>query len=200
MKKILYALCAFLLSASVATAEQTNATQFVHQLTDEIITNVLKSKDTQEKKTQRFEKYFLKALDTQTIGKFVLGRYWRTASPEERKDFIAAFTDMALKSWADRFNLYTGQTIVFHGERPAEGENQVYVDSAIQNEPNPVQVIWRVTEKNGEYKIVDIIIEGVSMALSYRNEYTSFLQNKSLPELTQALQKQADSFVIKPQK
>ena len=194
MKKILFILCSLFLILTSAQAAEAPSTAFVHQLADEIITNVLTSQDTQAQKTERFEKYFLKALDTQTIGKFVLGRYWRTASPEERNNFIDAFTDMALKSWADKFNLYTGQQITFLGEQPAEGKNQVYVISQIQNEPNPAEVLWRVQEKNGSYQIVDIIIEGVSMVLSYRNEYTSFLKDHKLPELTKKLQEQADSF------
>ena len=194
MRNIFYILCAFLLQTSVIFAQEKRSVLFVKNLTDEVITNVLKSSDTQEQKTERFEKYFLKALDTQNIGKFVLGRYIRTTSKEEQAEFIKAFTNMALKSWADKFNLYTGQELTFSGERPAEGKNQVYVDSLIQNEPNPVQVIWRLREKNGEYKIVDIIVEGVSMSLSYRNEYTAFLQNHTLAELTQKLNEQAKTF------
>ncbi len=194
MRNIFYILCAFLLQTSVIFAQEKSSVLFVKNLTDEVITNVLKSSDTQEQKTERFEKYFLKALDTQNIGKFVLGRYIRTTSKEEQAEFIKAFTNMALKSWADKFNLYTGQELTFSGERPAEGKNQVYVDSLIQNEPNPVQVIWRLREKNGEYKIVDIIVEGVSMSLSYRNEYTAFLQNHTLAELTQKLNEQAKTF------
>ena len=164
MKKILLVLCGLVWMITSAHAAETPSTAFVHQLADEIITNVLTSKDTQAQKTERFEKYFLKALDTQNIGKFVLGRYVRTTSKEDQEAFIKAFTDMALKSWADKFNLYTGQQLTFQGERPAEGKNQVYVDSLIQNDPNPVQVIWRLREKNGDYKIVDMIVEGVSMA------------------------------------
>ncbi len=194
MKKILLFICSFLFLITTVQAEEKSSVEFVKNLTDEVITNVLKSNDTQEQKTERFEKYFLKALDTQNIGKFVLGRYVRSTTKEDQKAFIQAFTNMALKSWADKFNLYTGQELQFQGERPAEGKNQVYVDSLILNEPNPVQVIWRLREKNGEYKIVDIIVEGVSMALSYRNEYTAFLQTHTLPELTEQLQKQADSF------
>ena len=151
MKKLLLLICALLLQTASVHADEKPSVLFVKNLTDEVITNVLKSKDTQQQKTERFEKYFLKALDTQNIGKFVLGRYVRTTSKEDQEAFIKAFTDMALKSWADKFNLYTGQQLTFQGERPAEGKNQVYVDSLIQNDPNPVQVIWRLREKNGPY-------------------------------------------------
>ncbi|MBO7333201.1 MAG: ABC transporter substrate-binding protein [Alphaproteobacteria bacterium] len=194
MKKTLLLFLGLFLVSSPAKAVDTEAINFVEKLANTIITDVLKSTDTAEKKTERFEKHFLEALDTQSIGKFVLGRYWRTATHTERDQFLEAFTDMALKSWADKFDMYNGQEIVFVDARPAEGENQVYVNSQIKNEPNPVEVIWRVRNKNGSYKIVDIIIEGVSMVLSYRNEYTAYLQNHSLTELTERLKTQASSF------
>ncbi|MBQ4084078.1 MAG: ABC transporter substrate-binding protein [Alphaproteobacteria bacterium] len=194
MKKTLLLFLGLFLTSLPAKAVDTKAINFVEKLANTIITDVLKSTDTTEKKTERFEKHFLEALDTQSIGKFVLGRYWRTASHTEREQFLDAFTDMALKSWADKFDMYNGQEIIFIDARPAEGENQVYVNSQIKNDPNPVEVIWRVRNKNGTYKIVDIIIEGVSMVLSYRNEYTAYLQNHSLSELTERLKAQASSF------
>ena len=197
MKKIISLFLSVFLFMASAQAMDTPAIQFVEELANNVITNVLKSEDSSEAKTKRFEKYFLAALDTQSIGKFVLGRYWKTAAHTEREKFLTAFTNMALKSWADRFELYNGQEIIFVDSRPAEGENQVYVNSQIKDDPNPIEVIWRVRNKNGEYKIVDIIIEGVSMVLSYRNEYTAFLQNHTLPELTEKLQTQADSFTKK---
>lgn len=196
MKKIILTLlCALVFWTPVANAQMKNkdAIDFVEALADEIITNVLKSKDTADAKMERFEKYFLKALDTQTIGKFVLGRYWKTATHTDQEKFLDAFTDMALKSWAAKFDMYTGQDIVFVDARPAEGNNQVYVSSQIKHDPNPVEVIWRVEYKNNEYKIIDIIIEGVSMDLSYRNEYTSYLQNHTLEELTKKLREQTSN-------
>jgi len=194
MKKLL--LIIFSIFVSFQSLAET-PTDFVQTLSDQIITNVLKSTDTQEEKTKRFEEYFLSALDVQTIGKNVLGRHWKSATEEERKAFLDAFTDMALKSWADRFNMYTGQEISFTNETPAQGKNQVFVNSFIQDDPNPISVIWRVSNKNNEYKIVDIVVEGVSMTLSYRNEYDSFLRDKSLPELSEQLKKQAEQFTSK---
>lgn len=194
MKKTLLLFLGLFLASTSARAVDTKAINFVENLANTIITDVLKSTDTSQKKTERFEKHFLEALDTQSIGKFVLGRYWKTATHTERELFLKAFTDMALKSWADKFDMYNGQEIIFVDARPAEGENQVYVNSQIKNDPNPVEVIWRVRNKNDTYTIVDIIIEGVSMVLSYRNEYTAYLQNHSLTELTERLTNQASSF------
>lgn len=194
MKKICALICMMCLPMMVYAANSSVA--FVNHLTDDIITNVLQSNDTQEQKFTRFKTAFEKALDMKSIGQFVLGVYWRKASAEERQAFLDAFIDFTTKTWADRFDLYTGQKIVFSGTRNAEGKNQLYVDSTIENNP-PVQVIWRLKQtKSGDFKIIDIIVEGVSMAMSYRNEYSAFLQKNGgkLPVLTKELEQKSADF------
>lgn len=172
MKKILALFMMLFLSAKAYAADPSIA--FVNSLTDDIIQNVLESDKSQDEKLARFKASFEKALDLKSIGQFVLGVYWRQASAEERTAFLAAFIDYTTKTWADRFNMYNGQKIIFTGTRNAE-RGQLYVDSQIQNNP-PVEVIWRLRQKNNDFRIIDIIVEGVSMAMSYRNEYSAFLQ------------------------
>ena len=194
MKKILTLICGLLLSVSAQAVEP--SIMFVNNLTDDVITNVLQSNDSQEEKFTRFKTAFEQALDMKSIGQFVLGVYWRKASAEERTAFLNAFIDFTTKTWADRFDLYTGQQIIFSGSRNAEGKNQLYVDSTIENNP-PVTVIWRLKQtKNGDFKIIDIIVEGVSMAMSYRNEYSAFLQKNGgkLPVLTKELEQKSIDF------
>lgn len=171
MKKFLFAL-SLLFASSTIQAEP--AVDFVQILTDKIITDVLTSSKTQAEKELIFKTEFEKALDLKSIGQFVLGPYWRTATPEQRSKFLDVFMDFTTATWGDRFQLYQGQKLLFSGTRPAPGK-QIYVDSKIMNNP-PVEVIWRLKDKQG-YQIVDIIVEGASMAISYKTEYTAFLQN-----------------------
>lgn len=199
MKKFLAVLCSILLLPTIVFAADPS-TQFVNNLTDDIITNVLKSHAPQQQRYEKFKSSFESALDMKSIGQFVLGVYWRSASVQQREEFLTAFIDFTTKTWADRFDLYTGQQIVFTGTRNAEG-NQLYVDSQIKNTP-PVEVIWRLKRmKNGEFKIIDIIVEGVSMAMSYRNEYGAFLQKNggSLSVLTEELKTKSANFKFKNQ-
>lgn len=200
MKKLLSLVLGLLMSVSVQAAEP--SIMFVNNLTDDIITNVLETTDTQEEKFARFKSAFEKALDMKSIGQFVLGVYWRKATAEERQAFLNAFIDFTTKTWADRFDLYTGQQIVFSGSRNAEGKNQLYVDSTIENNP-PVSVIWRLKQtKSGDFKIIDIIVEGVSMAMSYRNEYSAFLQKNGgkLSVLTKELEQKSANFSFTKEK
>ncbi len=195
MKKIIAFFLGILLMGHVAQAADPSIT-FVNNLTDKIITDVLTSNVSDEQKLATFKTEFQQALDLKAIGQFVLGVYWRSATPADRDAFLAAFMDFTTKSWAGRFNMYNGQKIVFTGTRNAQ-KNQLYVDSQIQHNP-PVEVIWRLREKDGDFKIVDIIVEGVSMAMSYRNEYSAFLQQNggNLPALTAELNKKAAAFKL----
>ncbi len=193
MKKALILLLGFLFWTQTALGAEP-AIDFVKGLTDDIITNVLETKDSREEKMVLFKKEFQGALDLKAIGQFVSGVYWKRATPAEREAFITAFMDFTTKTWADRFDMYEGQKIVFTGTRDAN-RGQLYVDSQIQNNP-PVEVIWRLREKDNSYKIIDIIVEGVSMAMSYRNEYTAFLQKNGgkLSVLTKELEEKSAHF------
>ncbi len=193
MRKILTFICGILLITHTAYATDPAIT-FVDNLAEDIITNVLASQKSNEEKLEIFKDRFQKALDLKTIGQFVTGVYWRKASPTDKEAFLKAFMDFTTKSWADRFNLYTGQKITFTGTRNAQS-GQLFVDSQIQNNP-PVEVIWRLKTTDGTYRITDIIVEGVSMAMSYRNEYTAFLKRNggNLSSLTKELETKSAAF------
>ncbi len=192
MKKLILTFCIlFLMGAhTIATAQEKSATTFVSNLVDDIVQNVLSTDATKEAKAAAFEEHILKAIDTQAIAKTVLAQFWRTATQKEQDDFIEAFKNMAIKMTSDKFNLYTGQKMQFFAERPAQGKNQVFVDSSVEDKQKPIQVVWRVREKDGEYRVIDIIIEGVSMTLSYRNEYSTFLQTHTIAELIERIKQQ----------
>lgn len=200
MKKLIGFLCGALLWSHISFAADPSI-EFVNNLTNNIITNVLVAQKTDAEKLDTFRTEFQSALDLKSIGQFVLGIYWRKATTEERETFLTAFMDFSTKSWADRFNLYHGQQIVFTGTENAQTKGQLYVNSQIQNNP-PVDVVWRLRQSGSSYKIIDIIVEGVSMAVSYRNEYTAFLQKNGgkLSALTQELNRKSAAFKFTNQK
>lgn len=193
MKKFLSILCATLLIPTAVWAVEAPI-KFVQELTDKVITDVLSTNDTREKKLEIFRTEFDDSVDLKSIGQFVLGRYWKTATEEQRDAFLKTFINFTTLTWSDRFELYTGQKIIFSGTRNAEN-NQLYVDSRIDSK-SQTEVIWRLRQKGNEYRIIDIIIEGVSMAMSYRNEYTAFLQKNDgdVSKLTAELDEKAKNF------
>ena len=181
MKKIFAAAVAgFMMFASSAnaTVDAAKAEQFVKEVTAEGIKDIINANIPQKQKDERFAKLFNRALDLDFIGQFVLGRNWRTASAEQRKEFISVYRQLNVSTWSKRFDEFKGKEFIFKGTSPSNSKGQIFVNSIVpMDQGEPAKVVWRVREKNGEYKVVDIVIENVSLAITARNEYTAFIKN-----------------------
>ncbi len=167
-------LTAFSASAAVDAG---NAKAFVEKVTQEGLVDIINSNVSQQEKDRRFEKLFNEALDLKFIGQFVLGRYWRTATPEQKKEFIEVYRQLNVKTWSQRFDEFRGKKFIFNGTSPSTSANQIFVNSSVpMDQGNPASVVWRVKQSGNSFKIVDIIIENVSLAITARNEYTAFIK------------------------
>ena len=131
---------------------------------------------TYEQKSNEFRRLLQDSFDMETIGRFALGRYWRTATPEQRKEYQKLFREMVVKVYSDRFREYEGQNVETRSHR-IDGDNDTIVTSFIVPKEGPeVQVDWRVRFKNSHYQIVDVIVEGVSMSVTQRSDFSSVIQ------------------------
>lgn len=180
MKKI-FTLLAFIFTffAFSVRAELTPtvAEDFIKNVTSDGIEQIINSDVSQEQKDARFERLFNNSLDLDFIGRFVLGRYWNTATPSQRKEFINVYRQMNIKTWSKRFDEFKGKKFVFNGTSPSNSQNQIFVNTTVPMQQGaPAKVIWRVKDTNGNLKIVDIIIENVSLAITARNEYTAYIK------------------------
>jgi phospholipid transport system substrate-binding protein len=140
--------------------------------------NVLTSTSSETERERQFRGLFEQGFDVNEIARFVLGPYWRTATDVQRAEFIRLFENYVVHAYTVRFNAYAGQQLKVLGARP-EGDNAWVVQSQIalpnSNQP-PVRVDWRVTKHGDTYKIADVTVEGVSMALTQRQEFASVIQ------------------------
>lgn len=169
----------FLFSASAnAAVDATQAENFVKKVTKEGIEEIINANVSQTVKDERFEKLFNNALDLNFIGQFVLGRYWRTATATQKKDFINAYRELNIKTWSKRFDEFKGKNFTFKGTSPSNSANQIFVNSLVpMDQGEPAKVVWRVKQTGDKFKIVDIIIENVSLAITARNEYTAYIKS-----------------------
>lgn len=169
----------FLFSANArAEVDTAKADAFVRKVTSEGIEEIINAPVSQKVKDERFEKLFNNALDLDFIGQFVLGRYWKVATPEQRKNFIKVYRELNIKTWSARFDEFKGKSFVFVGSTPSTSKNQVFINSTVSmDQGEPAKVVWRVKQIGNDFKIVDIIIENVSLAITARNEYTAFVKN-----------------------
>ena len=182
MKKLLISLFSaliFMTSAAHADIDASKAENFIKNVTSQGIEELINSNVSESDKKARFTKLFNEDLDLDYIGKFVLGRYWRTATPKQRNEFIDVYRKLNIQTWSERFNEFKGKHFEFLGTEKAKSKNndQVYVNTQVpMQEGEPASVKWRVKDTNGKMQIVDIIIENVSLAITAQKEYTSYIQ------------------------
>ncbi len=156
-------------------ANREAAEKFMKGLTDEAVSMASRQMTVAEKQA-RFRELLHTRFDLQEIGRFILGRYWRIATPEQREQFLSLFEDLTVITWSRRFDEYGGETIdvTSFGN---EGE-ALLIETRVNRPKGPaVPVTWRVRESEAGFRVVDIIVEGVSMAITHRSEYTSAIQS-----------------------
>jgi phospholipid transport system substrate-binding protein len=139
---------------------------------------VLTSTAAEAEREKQFRALFDEAFDLPEISRFVLGPSWRTATDAQRQEFTKLFETYVVHAYTVRFNAYAGQQLKVGSARP-EGDNGALVQSEIAlpkgNQPS-VKVDWRISGSGGNYKIEDVTVEGVSMALTERQEFASIIQ------------------------
>lgn len=152
----------------------------------------------QSEKINRFRAIFSSYFDLPAAARFVLGRYWRSATPEQQEEFVSLFQDVNIYTWARRFKDYKGQKLSVGSVSP-DGDNGAYVESSVNqgDDQAPLVVRWRLRKRpDSEYRylVVDLEVEGVSMAVTYRSEYNAALQSSEgdMAPLLKQLQQQVD--------
>lgn len=162
--------------ARAADATDQSAKQFVADLTHNVI-GVMTAKDMSEtQRIDRFRSLFIGSVDLPVVGKLVLARYWRVATPDQRQEFLKLFSDMLVLTWSHRFKDAAGEVTLHITDSKPDVDNGVRVDSEILR-PNqdPVPVIWRLRRPEGKLRVIDLVVAGTSMVLTYRSEYASVI-------------------------
>ncbi|MBV5334014.1 ABC transporter substrate-binding protein, partial [bacterium] len=105
-----------------------------------------------------------------------LGRYWNVADETQRREYMTLFEKMIVDAYAGRFAEYSGETFKVAGVRP-DGDVDSHVTTQIVRPSGPpVNVEWRVRKTGATYKIIDVVVEGVSMGVTQRSEFASVIQ------------------------
>ena len=180
IKKLTLSLGILLVMGGIASANTDKHQAFAQKLAAEAIEVVMADVET-SKKIDNFTKLFKEACDLNAVGKFVVGRYWKNASMEQQQRFLDTFADAIIMSWASKFNTFKGGTLTADNATKDDKSGDVFVNSTFKfNDGSPdAKVMWRLRDTDAGIKIFDIIIEGISMAMSYRNEYASVLQQNN---------------------
>ena len=116
-----------------------------------------------------------RAVDVEGVGRFILGRYWRVATPEEQAQYMRLFEETLIRNLSARFGEYQGVRFAL-GRSQQRTEDDALVNTIVER-PNlaPFSLDWRVGEVGGQPRVVDVIAEGTSLRLTTRSEYSAVI-------------------------
>ncbi len=158
-----------------------DAGAFLVDLTERAVDQLTEPGLAADEQERRFRGLVKEGFDVPAIGRFVLGRYWRRARAQDQAAFLATFEDLLVNRFLPLFSQYSGETVHVGRVRPFKNNPDfVNVSSELQREEGePIHIDWRVRRRENTYKIVDVVTEGVSVAVTLRSEYASILKQNS---------------------
>ncbi|MBT3305505.1 MAG: ABC transporter substrate-binding protein [Alphaproteobacteria bacterium] len=174
---------AFLLAGALSKPVQASefsdgAKKFIEAMTQDAIT-MLTGELTREERAERFRTLMNKNFSIPGIAKFVVGRHLRKASDDEKTKYMQLYEDLMVATYAERFAKYSGEKLLVK-KADVRGKKDVIVYTTMvkaDNAAKPLKVDWRVREKGNGYTIIDVMVEGISMIMTQKSEFSSYIKS-----------------------
>lgn len=128
--------------------------------------------------------------DFEETARRALARHWRTRTPEERREFVALFTDLLERAYIGRIESYAGERVTYAGDT-VEGNVATVRTRLTTREGTEVPVDYRMRRADGRWLVYDVVIEGVSLVANYRSQFNRIIETSSYEELVSRMRAQA---------
>jgi len=150
------------------------ANGFIKEVGQKAITSLTEKGISTKDREERFRKIFNKSFNVRLLARFTLGVYWRRATKAQQNEYVNLFEDFVVKAYAARFADYTDEKFNVGDTRDIKGGDKLVASEIVMGDGRTIPVHWRVREKDG-HQIVDVLLEGVSMAITQRDEFASII-------------------------
>ena len=125
--------------------------------------------------------------DWKELSRRTLGRGWKKFSPDQQKEFVSLFQKLLQNIYADRVLAYTSEKIEFGKETELKKGRMEVESYIITTDGTKVPLFYRLTNKSGQWRVYDVVIEGISMVKNYRGQFRQILSKKKPEDLLQTL-------------
>ncbi|HXI35962.1 MAG TPA: ABC transporter substrate-binding protein [Burkholderiales bacterium] len=184
----LLAAAAGLLVAFALQAQEQKPDELVKQVTEDVMKAIQSDKQLaagdKQKALRLAEEKILPHVDFDEATRLAVGRSWREASAEQKKQLTGEFRRMLLRTYSNAISAYQGQQMKVLPLHMKAGETDVAVrNQYIKPGQKPVQVDYQMHKVGNDWKIYDIIVEGVSLVLTYRSEFDQVVKESGVDGL-----------------
>ena len=153
------------------------AAEAIRRMVQEAVAVLSDSSRSAEQRAEGLRRLLARAIDIPPLARFVLGRYWRAASERQRQAYVEAYSDYILTVYTarisgggpvERFDVVKTRA---HGTK----DFLVYC-IVVRAGSQPVNAVWRLRQRDGRYRIIDLMVEGISMVQTQRQEFVSMMR------------------------
>ena len=178
---------ALMLTAPLAVASIAPL-DLVKQTSDQVLSTIKENHGTlqsdPEKLYKLVDEIVLPHFDFQRMSQLVLGKYWRSASPEQQQRFTHEFRTLLVRTYSKALVQYKDQTIAYLPMRGDETSGDVLVRTEVQQPDGyPIPISYSLYEVSGDWKVYDVVIDNVSLVTNYRSSFASDIRKAGLDDL-----------------
>lgn len=148
----------------------------------------LKAVSAKEIEKEKLRLIYDRMFDDVELSKRTLARNWNSLNVAQRKEFVILFRQVLEKAYIDKILAYTDEKIVFERETMVSG-TQAEIQTKIVTSSKEIPISYRVLEKDGAWKVYDVVIENVSLVLNYRTQFNDILSKDKPEQLLEILRK-----------
>ena len=177
-------------STELAISDEANEQRFIRSIASDVL-NVIKAEQSLSETKTELEAIFNRTIDIDWVGRFVLGRHWRKADDSQKAQFVSSYRSFMVNSYAERLKEYSGETYDISSPRSLGNDKSALTMTLYRDNGKPVLIDYKVRAEEGQYRIYDIVVEGISLIATQRSEFNSVINRKGLDFLINALEKKS---------
>ena len=193
MKKSLYTLfLGLMLAVSPLFAQEEAPDTKIKKVTEDVLTIVRQDKDIQSGNTKKaialVEAKVLPHFNFMHMTALAVGRYWREATPEQKKQLAEEFKTLLVRTYSNALTGYKNQKVVYKPFRMNPGDTEVVVRTEVQQPGNqPVQLDYSLEKLDAGWKVYDVSVAGISLVTNYREQFGQEVRNGGIDGLIKAI-------------
>lgn len=162
-------------TARAAAPDATTARDFIKQSGDQLV-SIVNGPGSNQAKSAKLRALVDRIVAVDQIGRFVLGRYWRVATPAQQQEYLHLFHQTLAYNITNQIRAYKGVTFAVDGAKPGP-EGQMVATTVTRPGQSPADVQWVVDTVGGAPRIVDVVVEGTSLRITERSDYSSVIND-----------------------
>lgn len=151
----------------------------------------LKADSADDRRKEKIRVIAAKMFDFSELSRRTLARNWRKFNPDQQKEFIMLYQSLLEDAYTNKIMSFTDEKIVFNKEIPLT-DKTTEVQSVVMRRNDELPIYYRVILKNGEWRVYDVVIEGVSLINNYRTQFREILINETPESLLKTLREKTD--------